>query len=291
MVEALWVRPVASLDTEVIYCDENLARLRELPAESVDLVYLDPPFFSNRFYEVVWADEAEVRSFKDRWEGGIRHYVDWMRTRLFELQRVLKGSGSIYLHCDPHASHYLKVAMDDLFGAERFRNEIVWQRTLAKSLMTRRLPSNHDTLLLYQRGDQTTWNADEMFVPYDENDLDSKTASKYRLRDPDGRRYHLDSLINPNPKRPNLTYEFLGVTRVWRWTKERMQAAYDAGIVVQPAPGRVPRLKRYLDEQRGRPLGDVWTDIPPLNSRAAEREGWRHHREARSAARAHHPGQ
>jgi DNA methylase/Restriction endonuclease len=113
-----------------------------------------------------------------------------------------------------------------------------------------------------------------MFVKYDYNDLDVRTASKYRQRDQDGRLYQLTSLINPNPDRPNLTYEFLGVTRVWRWTKERMEEAYDAGLVVQPAPGRVPRLKRYLDEQRGRPLGDVWTDIPPLNSQAAERQGY-----------------
>ena len=92
--------------------------------------------------------------------------------------------------------------------------------------------------------------------------------------DPGGRIYRLDSLINPNHNRPNLTYEFLGVTRVWRWTKERMRRAYDSGVVVQTGPGRVPQLKRYLDEQRGRPLGDVWTDIPPINSRAQERLGY-----------------
>ena len=113
-----------------------------------------------------------------------------------------------------------------------------------------------------------------MFQPYDLANLDEKTASKYTHRDPDGRLYQLDNLINPNPDRPNLTYEFLGVTRVWRWTKERMQAAYDAGLVVQPNPGSVPRYKRYLDEQRGRPLGDVWIDIPPINSQAQERLGY-----------------
>jgi DNA methylase/Restriction endonuclease len=111
-------------------------------------------------------------------------------------------------------------------------------------------------------------------VPYDESRLDDKTATKYCHRDAEGRRYQLDNLINPNANRPNLTYEFLGVTRVWRWTKERMQAAYEAGFVVQPSPGAVPRFKRYLDEQRGRPWGDVWADIPPINSQAQERLGY-----------------
>lgn len=104
------------MDTNVIYCDDNLRRLALLDANSVDLIYLDPPFFSNRQYEVIWGDEAEVRSFEDRWEGGIYHYVEWMRERVMEMWRVLKPTGSLYLHCDHHASHYLKVMMDDVLG-------------------------------------------------------------------------------------------------------------------------------------------------------------------------------
>jgi hypothetical protein len=103
------------IDTGVVYCDDNLERLRELPAESVDLVYLDPPFFSNRNYEVIWGDEAEVRSFEDRWEGGIQVYINWMQERMEELHRVLKDTGSLYLHCDWHAAHYLKVMLDKIF--------------------------------------------------------------------------------------------------------------------------------------------------------------------------------
>lgn len=102
------------LETGVVYRDDNVARLRQLPAESVDLVYLDPPFFSNRIFEVIWG-EAEVRSFEDRWKGGIDHYVDWMRQRVEELHRVLQPNGSFYLHCDPNASHYLKVMLDRVF--------------------------------------------------------------------------------------------------------------------------------------------------------------------------------
>ncbi|MGO9247444.1 MAG: DNA-methyltransferase [Solirubrobacteraceae bacterium] len=113
----------------VLYLDDNLERLRLLPSESIDLVYLDPPFFSNRSYEVIWGDEAEVRSFEDRWEGGIQVYINWMQERVVEMHRVLKDTGSLYLHCDWHASHYLKVMMDKIFGQANFVNEIVWRRT------------------------------------------------------------------------------------------------------------------------------------------------------------------
>lgn len=126
----------------------------------------------------------------------------------------------------------------------------------------------------YQKGSDAYWNEDATFIPYDPDDLDEKTERKYSKVDEDGRRYQLTSLINPNPDRPNLKYEFLGVTRTWRWTRERMEAAYAAGEVVQTAPGNVPRQKRHLDEQRGKPLGDVWTDISPLNSQASERLGY-----------------
>lgn len=137
----------ASLETGVLYRDDNLTRLSELPTESVDLVYLDPPFFSNRFYEVVWGDEAEVRSFEDRWEGGIQHYIDWMRIRIEEMHRVLKSTGSIYLHCDPHASHYLKVMLDETFGGANFRSEVVWKRTSAHNSAKRWGPV-HDLIFL-----------------------------------------------------------------------------------------------------------------------------------------------
>lgn len=200
-------------------------------------------------------------------------YIEWMKKRLSQLRRILKETGTVYLHCDPHASHYIKVVMDELFGSERFRNEIVWRRSLGKGLMTTRLPNNHDVLLVYQKSQIATWNERAAFQSYSDH-LDEKTAAKYSLRDADGRLYQLTSLINPSPDRPNLTYEFLGVTRVWRWTRERMQQAYEQGLVVQPRPGAVPRMKRYLDEQRGRPIDDVWVDIPPINSRARERWGW-----------------
>lgn len=293
-----------------LYYGDNLDILRRyVKDQSVDLVYLDPPFNSNANYNVLFAEKdgsraaAQIKAFEDTWEwdtasakafwnvisrGGkpaqamkafqellgqndMLAYLAMMAERLIELHRVLKPTGSIYLHCDPTASHYLKILMDAIFAPENFRNEIVWRRTSAKGLQSRRLPRNHDTILSYQMSDTATWNAEATFIPYDLNALDDKTAGKYRSRDVNGRLYQLDNLINPNPDRPNLTYEFLGHTKVWRWTKERMQKAYEAGLVVQPSPGAVPRFKRYLDEQRGKPITDVWTDIDPLNSQAQER--------------------
>jgi DNA modification methylase len=301
------------MNPNTLYYGDNFDILkRYVKDETVDLVYLDPPFNSSATYNVLFAEQngtraaAQIKAFEDTWtwdqeaareyeetvEAGGRvadalrafwtflgpsnmlAYLAMMAPRLVELRRVLKPTGSIYLHCDPTASHYLKMLMDAIFGPQNFASEIVWQRTLSKSLMTRQLPSNHDVLLAYRKTDQATWNLEATFLPYDEENLGEKTLTKYSHIDPDGRRYQLDNLINPNPDRPNLTYEFLGITRVWRWTRERMQAAYEAGLVIQPRPGAVPRYKRYLDEQRGLPLGDVWTDIPPINSQAKERLGY-----------------
>ena len=296
-----------------LYYGDNLKVLRQyVEAESVDLVYLDPPFKSEQDYNVLFAEQngtrsgAQVRAFEDTWrwdqaaaaayqavveaggrvslvvqglrqaigENDMLGYLAMMAPRLVQLHRALKPTGSIYLHCDPTASHYLRMLLDAVFGPANLRNEIIWLRTLSKGLMTRRLPRNHDVILAYQKTEDAKWNEDAIFIPHDPEALDPKTARKYCHRDPDGRLYRLDNLINPNPDRPNLTYEFLGVTKVWRWTKDRMLEAYKQGLVVQTRPGSVPQLKRYLDEQRGRPIGDVWTDIPPINSQAAERLGY-----------------
>jgi site-specific DNA-methyltransferase (adenine-specific) len=295
-----------------LFFGDNLWHLKEhIADESIDLVYLDPPFNSQAHYGVFFktpegeASEAQAEAFRDAWtwtketelafdqivqsgsaavpvldalrqylrEADLMAYLVMMTGRLIELRRVLKSTGSLFLHCDPTASHYLKLVMDGIFEPTNFRNEIIWHRTPRKSLMKRWLPTNHDCILVYA-GDNARWNTGAMFAAYDPQNLPAKTLGKYTNVDERGRRYQLDNLINPNQNRPNLTYEFLGVRKVWRWTKERMQAAYEAGLIVQPGPGKVPRFKRYLDEQRGLPLGDVWTDIPPLNSQAHERIGY-----------------
>lgn len=262
------------LEPNRLYYGDNLQVLRTLPSNSIDLIYIDPPFFSGADYNVIWGDTNEVRTFSDIWEGGLDTYLIWLNARLWEMRRVLKDTGSIYVHCDWHASHYIKTEMDKIFGYENFRNEIVWPRVLAKALMTKQLPNNHDVLLCYKKGASPVWNREVLFAPYDEDDLDEKTSGKYRFRDPDGRLYRLSDLNNPNDNRPNLTYEFMGVTRVWRWSRERMEQALADGLIVQSKPGAVPQYKRYLDEQLGRPVGDVWSDVMPINSQATERIGY-----------------
>ncbi len=151
------MNPISYLKTGVIHCDDNKNVLAEIPSNCIDLIYLDPPFFSNKTYEVIWGDEAEVRSFDDRWEGGIQVYTAWMRERAQELHRVLKPTGSLYLHCDWHANAYLKVMMDSIFGAnprgndKGFQNEIVWCYEVG-GRGKNRWARKHDTILFYAKG-------------------------------------------------------------------------------------------------------------------------------------------
>ena len=188
--------PVAYLETSAIYCDDNLERLSQFPAECVDLIYLDPPFFSNRHYEVIWGDEAEIRSFEDRWEGGVHLYVEWMRERVLELHRILKDTGTIYLHCDWHAGHYLKVMMDDIFGSNNFLNEIVWHYETASGAPKKWLHRNHDTIFRYakQGAKKVTWNHPKS--PWPETTLKKWQRDEegriYRVQNKFGKRYYID---------------------------------------------------------------------------------------------------
>ena len=286
--------------TKTLWTGDNLYVLRGLNSETVDLIYLDPPFNSNRTYEAPIGSQAAGAAFKDTWTltdldiawmglvaeqnpaiaslldtsgkvsgKGMQSYITMMAVRLIELHRILKTGGSIWLHCDPTANHYLKLLMDAVFGGENFHSQITWRRTNAKGLTSRSFPRNADLLLYYSKGDGFTWNP-----PLTSQDQ-AYVNKFYRYVEPEtGRRYQLADLVNPNPDRPNLTYEFLGVTRVWRWTRERMQAAYDKGLVVQQRPGAVPRLKRYLDEMRGRTVDTIWEDIKPLQANSRERTGY-----------------
>jgi DNA modification methylase len=183
------------VDTGVIYCDDNHERLAHLPRDSVDLIYLDPPFFSNRYYEVIWGDEAEVRSFEDRWEGGIYHYVEWMKERVMEMKRILKPTGSLYLHCDWHASHYLKVMLDEVFGDERLQNEIVWYYR-GGGVSPRRFGRRHDTIFFYTKGPDWTFNVDPVRTAYSPSVMES-LPSRY---DKSYRGDHVYSGYRPNPK-------------------------------------------------------------------------------------------
>ena len=290
----------ANFVDKTIWTGDNLDILRGLNSDSVDLIYLDPPFNSNRNYAAPVGSRAAGAAFKDTWTlsdldtawmgliadeqpamykvietaglthgKGMQSYLCMMAVRLLEMRRVLRDTGSIYLHCDPTASHYLKTLMDSIFGAGTFRSEITWRRTNAKGLAFKGFPNNADLLLYYTKTDEFTWN--RPYMPHDPAYVDKF----YKYVEPETeRRYQLDNLVNPNRDRPNLTYEFLGVTRVWRWTKERMQAAYDDGLVIQKRPGAIPRFKRYLDEMKGNPVDTIWSDVKPIQSQSKEGTGY-----------------
>jgi site-specific DNA-methyltransferase (adenine-specific) len=283
--------------TNALYYGDNLAVLRESIAnESVDLIYLDPPFNSNASYNVLFkapsgeGSQAQIEAFEDTWHwnehaelafdevmhsgnteaanmlnamrsflGGndMMAYLAMMAVRLIELHRVLKPTGSLYLHCDPTAAHYLKILLDAIFDVRNFKNEIVWRRSHPKGLAFTRFATTHDVIFYYAKdSNQCVWNA--IYAPYNEIQI----SGQYSLVDETGRHYQLTSLLNPNPDRPNLTYEFKGVTKVWRWTRERMEEEDKRGHIVVPRGGKgIPRYKRYLDEQEGIPVGDFWADI------------------------------
>jgi DNA modification methylase len=265
-------KPSALVDTRVIYCGDNLEQLRKLPDACVDLIYIDPPFNSNRNYEVFWGETKEKRAFEDR-HASTQAYIEFMRPRCVELARVLKKSGSFYYHCDWHASHYVKVMLDQILGEGNFVNEVIWKRQSSHNDAkqgSKHLGRIHDSIFLYSGGQDYTFK--HLYSDYDL----SYTDKFYRHEEPDtGRRYRLSDITGPGgASKGNPHYEFLGVTRYWRFSREKMEELYKAGIIVQTKPGAVPAQKRYLDEAKGVPLGSVWDDINPLHAADAERLGY-----------------
>ena len=257
-------KPSALVDTRVIYCGDNLEQLAKLPPACVDLIYIDPPFNSNRNYEVFWGETKEKRAFEDRHES-TRAYIDYMRPRCRELHRVLKKTGSFYYHCDWHASHYIKVMLDQIFGENQFINEFIWKRQSAHNDAkqgSRHAGRIHDSIFLYAKSDDYLFNH-----AYKEYDPEYVEKFYKHIEPKTGRRYSLGDLGAPGgaaPSKGNPHYEFLGVTRYWRFSKERMQELYEKGEIVQTTPGAVPRQKRFLDEGKGTPVGTVWDDILPV---------------------------
>ena len=295
-----------------LFYGDNLDVLRRyVKDESIDLVYLDPPFKSNQDYNVLFAEKdapaaaSQLKAFEDTWEwnqdsaatheqliesGGsvsdvmqafrrflgtndMLAYLTMMAPRLVELRRALKPTGSIYLHCDPTASHYLKLLLDAIFGGPNFLNEIIWKRTTTKNDYTqgaKNWPRIHDVLLYFGKNAPSA-TFQQSFAEYDE----SYIRSHYHSVDENGRHFQLFDLTAPGSgMRGHPQYEFMGVTRYWRYNKEKMQKLLDEGRVIQPRPGGVPRYKRYLDEMKGVALGDVWRDISAINSQAQERLGY-----------------
>lgn len=295
-----------------LYYGDNLDVLRTLPSDSVDLVYLDPPFNSARNYNVIFgrgehADSAgaQIQAFEDTWawtpvtddqfaeyvggglplraaealrafhtllgENDALAYLVNMAPRLVELHRVLKQTGTLWLHCDPTMSHYLKVLLDAIFDPRTFRNEVIWQRATVKGDAKVKLGRIHDVMLVYGKSARIKFNP-----------IHGKQGEEYRARfskdDEDGRGpYRLAPLDSPNP-RPNLTYDYKGFpspAKGWRVSREVMEQLDAEGRLAFPtkAGGRIAR-KHYLAEQKGPLLGDVWTDIGPLQAADAERLGY-----------------
>jgi site-specific DNA-methyltransferase (adenine-specific) len=300
-----------------LYYGDNLAVLREhILDETVDLIYLDPPFNSNATYNVLFRgpsgdqSQAQIEAFEDTWhwnnaaekafdevmmgrnsdvanmlramrsflhDNDMMAYLTHMAVRLVELHRVLKPTGSIYLHCDPTASHYLKVLMDAVFGRENYRNEIVWKRTTTHS-DSKTWSRVADSILFYSQSREIIWN-----TPRDEHSEDY-VQTKYRHDDNDGRgRYRLDNMTSPNP-RPNMMYEWKGFpfpAKGWRYERDTMARLDAEGRIWYPTNedgsfdvSKRPQLKRYLDDMDGGVMGTVWTDISPINSQAQERLGY-----------------
>ena len=303
-----------------LWYGDNLTIMTDrMKSRSVDLIYLDPPFNSNRRYNLLYSKVTglpvpeQEEAFCDAWsltpekremvrnmpvvfrhygvdERIIKFWTTWidalrdtqpkllaylvyMSYRLLAMRPLLRPSGSIWLHCDTTASHYIKIMMDGIFGHENFRAEVIWKRTSSHSDTKQggKQPGRiHDVLLFYTKTGSWTWNP--QYLPYDESYVD---RSYRHIEGDSGRRYRLDNLIGPGGEaKGNPSYDVMGVTRYWRYSKERMQELIDNGRVVQTAPGRVPAYKRYLDEMPGVPLQDIWTDIGPIASNATERLGY-----------------
>ncbi len=296
-----------------LYFGDNLRVLREsLADESVDLVYLDPPFNSKRDYNLLFKSpkgqksEAQIEAFKDSWSWGdqaerefdellhqantdvaemmkalraflgqndIMAYLTMMANRLLEVHRVLKPTGSLYLHCDPTASHYLKLVLDGVFGKLLFRNEIVWKRAFTVKgnfgQGSKHFGQNTDTVFFYSKTDEYHFNP--QFSPYSEEYL----TEFFRYAESDGRRYRLISMIGPGGvAKGNPQYEFMGVTKYWRYSEVKMHELHASGMIVQTKPGTVPQRKQYLDQGRGVGCQSLWDDIPALSFSSKERLGY-----------------
>ncbi len=307
--------PIASINMEInnrtLFFGDNLEILGEkIPIESIDLIYLDPPFNSNRNYNVLFKEgfadsTAQIQAFEDTWEwtpitkrlfddlvtspnpqisilvnglyesfhdSPMMSYLVNMTARLIPLKNVLKSTGSIYLHCDTTASHYLKILMDTIFGATNFRSQIIWKRQSAHSdtKQGRKAYGNiTDIILYYTKSDDYTFNT--QFTPYTEDYIETF----YKFKDPNGRRYALGDLTGPGgAAKGNPYYEVMGVSRYWRFSKEKMNGLIANGRVIQTQPATVPLQKRYLDEMSGIPLQNLWTDIKPIHPHATERLGY-----------------
>lgn len=294
-----------------LYYGDNLDVLhRYIRDESVDLVYLDPPFNSRQDYNVLFAEKdgaessSQIHAFEDTWEWNIdaerayeeiveqggrvadamrafrtflggsdmMAYLAMMAPRLVELKRVLKATGSIYLHCDPTASHYLKILMDAVFGPQFFKNEIIWQRTNAHNTALQ-YGRVHDVILFYAKGLRPTWNSlKTAFSP--------EQLGRYKVEEGTGRLYTGQDMTASRPTSNSGKFEWRGTmppsNRGWGYEKDQLEEWWSQGLILLKKDGtpRMDGLKVYLDEKEGKALQSVWTDIPRISNTSAERMGY-----------------
>ncbi|MHB8486155.1 MAG: site-specific DNA-methyltransferase [Candidatus Acidiferrales bacterium] len=281
-------------DTEwrnrLIWGDKKYVLPSLLPefAGKVNLIYIDPPFDTGADFSFIATipenpetneedlpteftkqpSILEQKAYRDTWGRGLDSYLEWFYETVALLHELLHENGSIYVHLDWHVSFYAKAVLDEVFGSENFLSEVVWRRTNAKGLAFTAYPNNHDVILYFSKSSEFTWNR-----PFRKHDPDY-VKTFYRFVEPQtGRRYRLSDLSNPNPDRPNLTYEWKGHKRVWRWTRERMEEADRKGLIHYSSTGLAAQ-KRFLDEMEGTPVDSIWDDALPVQAQASERVGY-----------------
>lgn len=267
-----------SQDINQLILGDNLEILKSLDSDTIDLIYLDPPFFSNRSYEVIWGDSGEVRSFEDRFSGGIDHYISWLKERVIEMHRILKPTGVIFLHCDWHANSYIRTEiLDKIFSYNNFRNEIIWKRKTGKG------ETNHkssvfgvstDTIFFYSKTNNYIFNSQFTF---DADGYQEYLDSNFNLVDDTGRKYRSADLGSPSP-RPNLTYDYKGYSppkNGWAIEKSKMELWDEEGRLLFPIDkkGRI-RRKVFLDEVKGKPVQNIWDDINMVSGSSKEKIGY-----------------
>lgn len=262
------------MEVNAIYEGDNLEIMSKFPSESVDLIYADPPFYTNKGFEVIWKDAAEIRAFEDRWAGGIEHYIAWMEPRLRECYRLLRGGGSLYVHCDWHANAHLRILLDKIFQKEKcFKNLIVWKKTNSVKAQTSGFGNQYDSILFYAKDpSKMTFNIQKR-IP------DGKYLAAFRYDDNDGKGlYQTVALSNTTPSggfAHMKEYEWRGATARWIYSKEKLEEFWKEGKIYK-TKGGLYRLKHYLKEAQGPPLSDIWTDeeVAPIQGQSKEFQGY-----------------
>jgi len=256
--------------TNKLILGDCLEKLQQIEDKSIDLIYLDPPFFSNKTYEVIWGDEGEKRSFEDRFAGGIEHYIGWLKERVEEMYRILKPTGSLFLHCDWHAEAYIQVNIldrSDLFGRNNQINKFIWKRSDNRSSISKAARKNYDVIFFYSKSKNYTFN--QIFT-----ELSDASKKSYTKEDETGFYQTVPLLVSGKRKGEtgkiwkNIDPNKQGKEGMhWVTTPDKLDEYDKQGLVYFPQNGITPRLKYYLEQSPGVPLAEVWDDIKNVSGK------------------------